>query len=178
MRGFLERKPELIPAGVDITGAEEGYQAVEILARAVGLADSEISAARLASRADLASSAWAVDAGDGLDELLTELAGRAAVLVRVEPGDPAGPAVLEALGLPGDPRLIESDPQPTDPQRLLVIGTSWRGALDAAAAAGCPTALIDRYNRRAGRPTWRAADLADLLNPIRTWLNESPEDST
>ena len=32
MRGFLEGKPELIPAGVELRDAEDGYQAVEMLA--------------------------------------------------------------------------------------------------------------------------------------------------
>ena len=76
MRGFLEGKPELIPAGIDLAGAEDGYQAVELLGRAAGLTDAVIAAAYRASRADLAASAWAVDESDGLDELLAALDGR------------------------------------------------------------------------------------------------------
>ena len=37
MRGFLEGKTELMPSGVDLSGAEDGYEAVEILARTAGL---------------------------------------------------------------------------------------------------------------------------------------------
>lgn len=185
MRGFLECKTELIPAGIDLTDAEDGYQAVQILARTAGLVDSGIAAARRASRVDLAASAWAVDPADGLDELLALLAGRATVVVQVEPGDPAVSPLLDAIDLAGEPSLVESDTgaavrnllaggsvDPADPRRLLAIGARWRGDLEAAAAAGCTTALVDRFNRGAGRPTWRATGLADFLDPIRTWLEQ------
>ncbi|MEP6562632.1 MAG: hypothetical protein ABJD68_16350, partial [Nakamurella sp.] len=56
-----------------------------------------------------------------------------------------------------------------EPRRILVIGTRWDGELDAAAAAGCVTALVDRYRRGLGSPDWRATGLADLADRIRSW---------
>jgi hypothetical protein len=182
MRGFLEGRSEMIPTGVDLSRAEDGYQAVEILARAAGLAEAQISSAHRSSRVDLAASAWAVDPADGLNELLAELAGRAVLAVRVDPGDPAGPAVLDAVELAGDPDMIEAatgtaienllraPDGPTEPERLLVIGARWHGELAAAGAAGCTTALIDRFDRRIGDPTWRTRELPGLLNRIGSWL--------
>ena len=73
MRGFLEGKTELIPPDVDLSDAEDGYQAVEILARAAGLDDAAIPAPGGQPAPDLAASAWAVDPADGLDALLAEM---------------------------------------------------------------------------------------------------------
>jgi hypothetical protein len=185
MRGFLENKPELIPAGADLGHAEDGYQAVEQLARTAGLTPAQIAAARQASRADLAASAWAVDAADGLDELL---AGPQADCYAYSDGaDPAGPAVLAALELDHRVRMLP-DSLPAAIARLvggsaaaradrririLVIGTTWAGELDVAAAAGCGTVLIDRYQQGHGSPDWRAADLPGSIAQIRSWAGET-----
>ena len=181
MRGFLENKPELIPAGADLERAEDGYQAVEKLAHAAGLAPAHITAARQASRADLAASAWAVDSADGLDELLAGL--QADCYAYADGADPAGPAVLTALELDQQVGMLP-DSLPVAIARLLggsasagadrrarilVVGTRWAGELDAAAAAGCGTVLIDRYQRGHGSPHWRAADLPGVTAQIRSW---------
>src|SRR6478752_3685946 len=102
MRGYLEGRPELIPAGIDLASAEDGDQAVELLGRTAGLSERVITGARRASRADLAASAWAVDESDGLDELLAAIDGRASLGVLTEPDDPAAPAVLESIGITVD----------------------------------------------------------------------------
>ena len=182
MRGFLENKPELIPTGTDFGPAEDGYQAVEQLARCAGLTPAQIAAAQQASRADLATSAWAVDLADGLDELLVSLGADCLVGVFAEPADPAAPAVLDALDLDGRVSLLtaplaaaipglcpDSDDDPKRQNRILVVGSRWNGELDAAAAAGCRTALVDRYGLGRGSPGWRAAALAGLTGPIRSW---------
>ena len=98
MRGFLEGKPDLIPAGIDLSGAEDGYQAVELLGRSAGLSPETIAAGHLASRADLAASAWAVDESDGLADLIAAIDGPAFLGVLVEPADPAAAAVLDSTG--------------------------------------------------------------------------------
>jgi len=184
MRGFLESKPELVPAGTDFSGAEDGYQAVEQLAVASGLTASQIAAARQSSRVDLANSCWAVEASDGLDDLLAGLPQDWACAVYAEPADPAAPAVLEALDLAGRVDLLpESLPAAAarmlggatpdgrvQPGRILVIGTRWDGELEAAAAAGCATAMVDRYQLGRGSPDCRAADLHGLLEYSQTWV--------
>lgn len=170
MRGYLEAKPDLMPVGIDLTDAEDGYQAVETLARAADLTPEQIAAARRASREDLAASAWAVDRTDGLDELLAQLGGDAAVAVLVEPGDPAAAAVLESVDLPGATVVDCIEPAIGD-QRRLVIGTRWAGQLAEAHDARCDTALVDRFALGRGAPTFRSPDLTGLVGPVRGWLN-------
>jgi hypothetical protein len=178
MRGFLERKPELVPTGIDLGPAEDGDQAVERLALAAGLSAAQIAAAWQASRMDLAASAWAVDPPDCLAELLTDIGANCSIKVFAEPADPAAPAVLDALGLPAL-ELVPAPPATAvaallaggqQPRRILVIGTRWIGQLDAAAATGCTTALLDRYRLGRGAPDWRAADLSGLSRQIRSWV--------
>lgn len=179
MRGFLEGKTELLPADVDLSDAEDGYQAVEILARAAGLDIPGISAARQASRVDLAASAWLMDPAVGLDPLLTEISPAARVVLLTEQGDPAARPVLEAIEAKVD-EIIDAaiDPAITlvlhdhiaTPDRLLVIGTRWTDQLAPAQQAGCATALIDRYRRGRGAPTYRSPDLVGLLDVVRGWL--------
>lgn len=174
MRGFLEDKPDLIPAGVDLRSAEDGAQAVETLARAAGLTSNQIQAAHLASRVDLVATAWAVDVQDGLTDLLAALSGRARVAVLPESGDrAAAAAVLGALQIEVD-EIVEQIAAGSDPALVLVVGARWTGRLAAADRAGCATALVDRFGRRRGTPTYRAANLTSLLDPVREWLQDGP----
>ena len=161
MRGFLEGKAELLPLDVDLSAAEDGEQAVEILARAAGLSSAQIESARLAGRGDLVASSWAVDEPDGLAELLAE------------PGDPAAAAVLDALGIEVDAIVDRIDSAP-NPALVLVIGTRWAGPLDSAQLAGCTTALVDRFGRGRGSPTYRVTGVPGLLDPVRRWLDQAP----
>ena len=188
MRGFLEDKPELIPPDIDLSAAEDGYQAVEILARAAGLDDVSIAAARRASRADLAASAWAVDPADGLDALLAEMDGTARVLLLTEPGDPAARPVLASIDLTPDEildtpvdlavtQVLRQLDATTEPDRLLLIGTRWAGQVADAQNMGCSTALIDRRAAGRGNPTYRSRDLAELLDKVRGWLGDTSRPS-
>jgi hypothetical protein len=185
MRGFLEGKAELIPAGIDLAGAEDGDQAVELLGRAAGLSERVITGARRASRVDLAASAWAVDESDGLDELLAAIDGRASLGVLTEPDDPAAPAVLESIGITVD--QLVSGPLPAalaafgrwvadaDQRRILVVGTRWVGELCGAWEAGFDTALVDRYQLGRGTPTLRAPDVAGLVEPVDRWCADAAQ---
>jgi hypothetical protein len=167
MRGFLEGKPELIPEGIELAGAEDGYQAVEILGRAAGLSAETITAAYRASRVDLAGSAWAVDASDGLEDLIAAIKGQAHLAVLTEPGDPAPAAVLDSAGIGLEvvdapitrthaPQLIEN----ASPTRVLVVGTRWAvNSRTLATWASPPRLSIDTgwagARRPCARPTWR-----------------------
>lgn len=169
MRGFLEGRPELMPPGIDLTGAEDGEQAVEILAGAAGLDRSVIEAARRASRRDLAASVWAVDKAAGLDELLAGLVG-AEIAVFTTDDDPAAAALLESEEIAVD-RLIRAPfPAALDEMRSItrpgpppiVIGTRWAGELSVARTAGCVTVLVDRRATGVGSPTVRCSALTDV----------------
>ncbi len=182
MRGFLEGRTELVPADIDLSTAEDGYQAVEILALAAGLDDAAILDARRASRADLAASAWSVDPADGLGALLSEVeSAGAGVVLLTEPGDPAARPVLasidvtvdEIVDAPVDLAVAQILRQltPPGPDRLLVIGNCWTGQLESVHNQGCRTSLVDRYGRGRGTPTFRSADLTGLIDPVGKWLH-------
>ena len=184
MRGFLEGKPELIPAGIDLAGAEDGYQAVELLGRAAGLTDAVIAAAYRASRADLAASAWAVDESDGLDELLAALDGRVSRAVFTEPDDPAASAVLDSIGIMVDD--LGSSTAPRGPGRRPSTRRECRPAADSRrrnslGGRTLPPPPRPATTRRwliaigwvAGTPTLRSPDVAGLVEPIRRWCAEA-----
>ncbi len=186
MRGFLEGKPELLRAGLDLAGdelldAEDGDQAVDLLAAAAGLGRGDIERAWRQSRIDLAGSAWIVEPCRGLAEMMRAIAGKAEVDVVTVPQDPAVDAVLAACDLAGNVQRVLALPIANaigqvlpavdhDAGRLLVIGTRWSGELDAANAAGARTALVDRFERGRGRPDGRATDLRGLLDMVRSWI--------
>ncbi len=197
MRGFLERRYELIPPDIDLSAAEDGDQAVQLIARASGLSPARIADARRASRVDLAGSVWALDPADGLDDLLAGLPGGVKVAVQVEPGDPAAEPVVQAVDRSHRVASITAEPLPAAARNLaaelsqedspsvldksenafrttplgqiLIIGARWSGALTAADAAGCATGLIDRFGVGAGTPTFRADGLSGLLPDVLAW---------
>lgn len=172
MRGFLENKPELIPPGVDLSAAEDGTQAVEILARAAGLAPSAINEAHTEARSDLAASVWAVDAADGLDALLAAIGG-AFLAIIAEPGDPAAAALLAAEEIAVDELILA--PIGTAIERLhagadrigtTAVGTRWAGELAVAQQAGCVTVLVDRRGTGRGTPTVRCRSLYEAAAAV------------
>ncbi len=127
MRGFLEGTPDLLAAGIELAGpdlaaAEDGEQAVELLAAAAGLDAAGVEAARRASRVDLAASAWVLDPPDGLAEIVAATAGRAGVAVLTVPNDPAADPVLEACELTGSVDAVVRLPVSTALGQLLAAG--------------------------------------------------------
>ena len=191
MRGFLEDKPDLLPPGVDLGAAEDGFAAVEMLAAAAGLQAATIGDARRRARGDLAASAWAVEPAEGLVELLNAVGDVARVWVTTIEATGVR-EVLEATELDGrltggvlhtdtsGPNASGPNASGTatramvdeigDPRRVLALATRWTD-LAPAADSGCPTALVDRFRRGLGEPTWRAGTLADLIPPIRAWAH-------
>ena len=174
MRGFLEGKAELLPPDVDLSAAEDGEQAVEILARAAGLSSAQIESARLAGRGDLVASSWAVDEPDGLAELLAELSGRAGVDVLAEPGDPAAAAVLDALGDRG-----RRDRRPDRLRAGPCVGAGHRDPTGPAlwtrrSSPAAPPHWWTGSGAAAARPTYRVTGLPGLLDPVRRWLDQAP----
>ncbi len=192
MRRFMEARTVPGDPGTDLTAAEDGYQAVELLAIAAGADADLLSTAYRQSRHDLASSAFAVDAPDGLVDLLTRLGGRVLFVV-VSNADAAGVAeVLAGTGLAplldevvldaGKPDcwpfLIERYAHLVGgPDRLLAVGDRWSGDLAPIAAAGGWTALIDRFGRGDGSPDARGADLTALLPSIAGRIDRLTETS-
>lgn len=182
MRAFLEDKPQLAPhppwSGTTRRPAT-GDRAVEQLAVAAGLAPAQIDAARLASRHDLAGTAWILDPADGLSELLGLLSGRVEVVLVAEPNDPATGPVLDALALAEGFAVVDHAAlrNTVTGRPALLIDTAWPPVLTAAQEDGVTTALIDRFGAGDGTPDLRAADLAGLLPGIAAWLDrQSPDE--
>ncbi len=186
MRGLLEDRPDLLDAGVELAGAglrdaEDGAQVVEQLATAAGLEPREVDAAWRAARTDLAATAWIIEPPAGLSDIVDACTAGGPVAVLTRPADPAVDAVLEACGLTGRIQRVLTTPVAEalerllpdvdgDPGRVLMIGTRWADELDTARAAGTATAMVDRFGRRVGRPDHRAADLAGLVDIVRSWI--------
>ncbi len=188
IRFFLEGK-SIADRRVDLGAAEDGRQAVEILAAAAGLTPDQVAAAYRRSRTDLAASAFVLDPPEGLAELLTELVGVHIMIVtnahRVGVAE-----VLAAIGLiayidevvtdAGKPDSMPGIVRSTlaridsaaEPRRLMVVGDRWSADLADASRIGATTALIDRFRRGDGQPTVRATGLAGLIPAIRDWADQ------
>ncbi len=194
MRGFLEGRPEFLPSDPAVIGAldnaEDGDQAVEILCRAAGLTPRQIVEARHAARVDLANSAWAIEAAPGLAQLIvgippdTHLAavahdatGIAEVLDSVGITDRIDEFLVDQGGTEGREQVVRhvlaAVGLTTTPDRLLVVGARWDPDLAVPQAAGCTTALVDRFGHGRGTPTWRARGLAGLVANVVGWAAAS-----
>ena len=185
VRFFLEGK-SVSGRPLDLTAAEDGYMGVEMLARAAGLTSEQLDGAYHLARKDLAGSAFALEAPEGLEELLVDLAD--AYVVVVTNADLTGVAeVLTAIEVAGHiDRIVTDAGKPHsmpghvadtlahigaqhEPHRLMVVGDRWSNDLAAAFAAGARTALVDRFHRGDGTPHLREATLAELIPAIRQW---------
>lgn len=188
IRYFLEGKT-IGARPVALGQAEDGCHAVEILARAAGLDADQIDGAYRRSRADLAASAFALDAPEGLADLLDALIG-VHVMVVTNADSTGVHEVIAAIGLADrideiitDARKPDTMPQLVadlldrmdareEPTRLMAVGDRWLHDLSAAQLAGARTAMIDRFDRRVGTPDLRAATLTGLLPGISNWVRQ------
>ncbi|GAA0425424.1 hypothetical protein GCM10009543_20750 [Leifsonia naganoensis] len=163
----------------------DGYAAVAELA--AGHADEELlQRAYQRSRRELAGGRLDVSAPEGLADFLEGLAGTAErVLVTNAPLDGVT-ETLEALGLAGSidrvhaearkpagwadllPRLLDG----RDPRTLLSVGDIWGNDLAEPLAAGCATALIDRFGHRAGPAHLVAPTFPELYPGIAAWAED------
>lgn len=164
----------------------DGYAAVAELS--AGHADEELlQRAYQRSRRELAGGRLDVSAPEGLADFLDGLAGTAErVLVTNAPLDGVM-ETLESLGLAGCldrvhaearkpagwadllPRLLDG----RDPRALLSVGDIWGNDLAAPLAAGCATALIDRFGHHAGPAHLVAPSFPELYPGIAAWA-EAP----
>lgn len=175
---FLDGEPGS-PAYID------GYAAVAALA-AEHADDDLLQSAYQTSRRALAGGTVAVSAPDGLAGFLGSLGESVErVLVTNAPLDGVR-ETLAAIGLAGSIDRIVTDadkpagwtailPQLLDgrePSQLLSVGDIWGNDLEQPLAAGCVTALIDRFGHRAGPAHLVAADFPGLYDGIRRWADD------
>lgn len=161
--------------------ALDGYDAVRRAARKRGADARLLSAAYLASRAELATHAAPVTAPDGLADFLREAAPLAErVLVTNAPAIRIDEA-LHALGLAGlFDRIVTSAGKPAgleallaalpEDSRVLSVGDIWHNDLAPAHARGHATALIGGFPDAGATPTYSAADFASLIPQLGAWL--------
>lgn len=169
-------------AVAEARGYADGYAAVAALA-ADHASPEQLDRAYHASRMALASGTLTVSAPDGLAELLRELGphvervlvtnapppGVARTLATLDLADGIDRVVTDA-GKPGGwaallPPLLAGRP----PSSVLAVGDVWRNDVAEPLAAGCATALIDRFGHRAGPAHVTAATFEDLFPAVREW---------
>ncbi len=187
MRHFLEGRPAFGSPLTDVSAAEDGYEAVHLLADAAGLNVHARRAAYFQSRDDLARSAFILDPEPGLARFLTELKPRSRVWIVTNAPITGIREVLQAVGLltlvdeiiPGAgkpdrlPEVVEGAlaaiGAASHPERLLGIGDRWAADLAAIHHAGGVTAHVDRFDLRRGSPRWRAATLTEMIPSLQVW---------
>ncbi|WP_131798145.1 HAD family hydrolase [Clavibacter tessellarius] len=170
-------------------GAIDGYALVQGLAVQHDVPERLLSAAFLASRAELGGPHAPVVPPAGLGGFLRGLEGRATrVLVTNSPAVRI-PEALAALGVAGafdevvtgagkpagmGAVLDRLDPGPAAgpaAARLLSVGDLWVNDLEPAHARGFSTALVGPAASADDRPTYRATTVAGLYADIRAWLD-------
>lgn len=172
---FLDGEPGS-PAYID------GYAAVAALA-AGHASDDLLQSAYQTSRRALAGGTVAVTAPAGLADFLGSLGGSVErVLVTNAPLDGVR-ETLAAIGVADAiDRIVTDADKPAgwtsllpvlldgrEPSQLLSVGDIWGNDLAQPLAAGCATALIDRFGHRAGPAHLVAADFPGLYDGIRRW---------
>ncbi|GAB3575127.1 hypothetical protein GCM10027406_06190 [Leifsonia lichenia] len=172
---FLDGEPGS-PAYID------GYAAVAALA-AGHAGDGLLQSAYQTSRRALAGGTVAVSAPAGLADFLGGLGGSVErVLVTNAPLDGVR-ETLAAIGVADAiDRIVTDADKPAgwtsllpmlldgrEPSQLLSVGDIWGNDLAQPLAAGCATALIDRFGHRAGPAHLVAADFPGLYDGIRRW---------
>lgn len=159
-------------------GCADGYTAVATWARERGIDGEALSAAFFRSRAEVDAGLVPVETLDGMVEALSGLTEWRRVLVTNAPinstrilagrlgltpvlhdiiGDAAKPAGMHRLlGAHGD-----LDRQQWD--RIVSIGDIWDNDLAPVFAWGGDTGLIERHVQPQATPTWRGANVLELL---------------
>lgn len=159
--------------------ALDGYDAVRRVAETRGADARLLSAAYLASRAQLGTADAPITAPDGLAGFLAGVDAER-ILVTNAPAIRIVDA-LETLGLrglfdrivtdAGKPQGLEAvlDDLPVD-ARVLSIGDIWHNDLAPAHARGQATALIGGFSDPDATPTFRAAEFSTLVPQLEARL--------
>lgn len=170
--------------------AQDGYQAVTVLAERAGVPPKTVRAAFHTVRAGLAAGDIAAEAPPGLDSLLSHLrsSGIRVVIVTNAPSDGLD-AIVDRLGLGGVVDGVVGDAgKPAglvdlvdrelrhvgvtdEPWRLLSVGDIWENDLRPALARRCVAMYVDRFDRRQGPAHAREPALEGLYDHIRRWVS-------
>lgn len=177
----------LADRGPGVAGARDGYQAVALLARELGVAAEHRERAYRAARAALPEWLDEVLAPPALRRFLGEVRGVRRVLLTnaVETGLDR---LLEHLGLADRlDEVVSSAGKPegltaaldargvpaSGAEGLASIGDIWVNDLAPVAARGGRTFLIDRHASGEGEPTERASEPDALVPALAAWAHAS-----
>lgn len=169
--------------------AIDGWDAVMLLGRRLGVDSDALQAAFTDTRVHMLTEACSLEVPSGYAELLRELRadGVRVVLATNSPAEGLDPLlrrldllplvdeVVAGTGKPaGLRRLLQRELQPgpsggTAPARVLVIGDHWRNDIEPGTDIGAFGAYIDRFGRADGPADAAATTVEGLLEPIRKW---------
>ena len=170
-----------VSAAADVPPVD-GYAAVAALA-ARHATPAQLDAAYAASREALATSGLEVAAPEGLVALLDELGphvervlvtnaparGVTETLVRLGLADVLDDVVTSAAKPAGWDRILPAYLAGRPSEAVLAVGDVWRNDVEPPLAAGCATALIDRFGHRPGPAHAAARTFEELYPAIREW---------
>ncbi|MEY9943555.1 HAD family hydrolase [Kitasatospora sp. GAS1066B] len=172
-------------AGPPLGEAIDGWEAVAVLGRAVGLDTAELNRAFAATRELMLDAARCpLEVPAGYAELLAELRGEGVRVVLATNSPAAGlDGLLRRLELPplldsvvagtGKPdglrHLLRAENPAGGRRRLCVIGDHWRNDIEPGREVGAHSAYIDRFGRADGPADAIAPTVEGLLDSIRTW---------
>ena len=175
--------------GSAVPEAVDGWEAVALLGLRHGLAQADLDAAFLATRAWMLTDACVLEVPSGYAELLAGLRadGVRVVLATNSPAvglDPllrrldVPPLVDEVVSGTGKPaglhRLLRRElASAGSPDRVAVVGDHWRNDVEPGLALGAATGYIDRFGRADGPADAVAADVEGLLDPLRKWAADA-----
>ncbi|NGN96030.1 HAD family hydrolase [Nocardioides sp. KC13] len=186
-QAFLgQRLPQSAPK--TLMGAQDGYEAVKILGLAAGVTEEELSAAYVASRAEMSANPGDIHTPEGLVDLLAGIDAYRVILTN-SPGSGLD-EVLEHLGVRDVVDEVRTDAlKPTrmtghldafldtvgaadTPEWLMSVGDIWRNDLAPAVERGCVAAYVDAFDRRQGPAHVRAGSFRDLYSAVLDWSND------
>ncbi|MFC1444027.1 HAD family hydrolase [Streptacidiphilus sp. N1-10] len=172
--------------------AIDGWEAVMLLARRLGVDPDALQAAFTDTRVHMLSEACSLEVPSGYAELLQQLRAGGVRVVLATNSPAAGldpllrrldllPLVDEVVAGTGKPaglrRLLQRElggagavgAAGLAPERVLVIGDHWRNDIEPGTDIGAFGAYIDRFGRADGPADATATTVEGLLEPIRKW---------
>ena len=163
----------------------DGYAAVAALAARYAT-PAQLDAAYTASREALATSGLDVAAPEGLIDLLHELGpavervlvtnaparGVVETLARLGLADVLDDVVTSAAKPAGWDRILPAYLAGRPSAAVLAVGDVWRNDVEPPLAAGCATALIDRFGHRPGAAHAAARTFEELYPVVREWAGD------
>jgi FMN phosphatase YigB (HAD superfamily) len=171
-----------------LTGAQDGYEAVKILGLTAGVTEEELSAAYVASRAEMSARPGDIHTPDGLVDLLAGIDAHRVILTNSPRSGLE--EILDHLGVRDVVDEVHTDAlKPTrmtghldafldafgtldTPEWLMSVGDIWRNDLAPAVERGCVAAYVDAFDRRQGPAHVRAGSFTALYSAVSDWSND------